>query len=90
MAKPAAPRYGLPFLGDNSFLIDSIREEAGRAEAHWLQPVQGVAGASREDRAARLTVSVNREDMTLTRSALFAMPEGRSTEPPEGAWIRVP
>jgi len=80
-------RYGLPFLGDNSFLIDRISEETGDLEAYWLRAPTGSAGAAP---VARLTVAIDRADMTRTKSALLALPETKSAEPPEEAWLQVP
>jgi CRISPR-associated protein Cas5t len=84
----AGPRYGLPFLGDNSFLIDRITEGSDGVEAYWLLPMIGSAGLA--SRATRLTVAIDRADMTRTKSALLALPETKSAEPPEGAWLAVP
>lgn len=84
-------RYGLPFLGDNSFLIDIIREEAGTdAPARWLQPLAHGDAVEATGPPARLTVLIDRADMTRTRSALFVLSEDTAGEPPASAWIRLP
>jgi len=82
-------RYGLPFLGDNSFLIDVIREEEpGTAPAQWLTPAP--RGASpHPDEAARLTLLVYRADMTRTKSAVFLLTES-TADPPDSAWLALP
>jgi len=35
-------------------------------------------------------VAIDRADMTRTKSALLALPETKSAEPPEEAWLQVP
>lgn len=82
-------RYGLPFLGDNAFLIDSIVEEGTpKTAAYWLAPAS-VVGASAPQARMRLTVSINRADMTRTRSNLFTLPLEQSMEPAAASWITV-
>jgi len=48
-------RYGLPFLGDNPFLVDGIREETKTdAPARWLRPLAGETGEAPAVIALRL------------------------------------
>jgi CRISPR-associated protein Cas5t len=81
------PRYGLPFLGDNSFLVDVLREEEPPLTAYWY------AKLSPEDRpnprTCRLSVSIDRADMSRTVSHLYAPLDTPSSEIPEAAWTEV-
>jgi CRISPR-associated protein Cas5/DevS len=82
-------RYGLPFFGDNSFLIDSIVEDPVGLDAHWLVRTS-LSPGTQSGRVARMTVAIDRADMTRTKSVLLTASESRSSEPPDPAWIRVP
>jgi CRISPR-associated protein Cas5t len=83
------PRYGLPFLGDNNFLPDRI-EPAGTVEARWLAPLEeGAAMDDLPEGAMRLTVRIDRADMSRTASGLFRLGGMGTGEPPEGAWVEV-
>ena len=82
-------RYGLPFLRDNGFLIDTVVEERiPQTAAHWLTPAPGVVGSLPQARM-RLTVSINRTDMTQTRSNLFLLLQEPLLEPILQSWITV-
>jgi len=81
-------RYGIPFLGDNNFMIDVVREEADPQPAYWYRRL------TREDtagqlRPCRLTVWIDRADMTRTITGLYAPTNERQVEPPEEAWTAV-
>jgi CRISPR-associated protein Cas5t len=82
-------RYGLPFVGDNNFLIDRIDEvPAAPQQTEWYVRMQ--ADDSPRKGSCRLTVGINRADNTKTTSFLFA-PLGTSTsEPPDLAWTWTP
>lgn len=83
--RPHGPRYGLPFLGDNNFLVDRIEES--NDEAEWYVPCDAAHAPVR--RSCRLTVSIDREDSARTKTRLFA-PVGRGVAPPEAAFVSVP
>jgi CRISPR-associated protein Cas5t len=83
-----ADRYGLPFLGDNSFMIDEIELIEEPPPTRWYvlleseaQPRQGVC---------RLTVGIDRLDNSRTTSVVMAPLENRLQYPPESAWISTP
>ena len=78
--------YGLPFLGDNNFLLDRLEESPPRP-ARWYERVDP-ADRPRAD-TARLTVRVDRADMSGTVSHLFAPQTEAAAEPPPGAWVAV-
>lgn len=79
-------RYGLPFLGDNNFLIDVLREVAEPGPAHWWVHWPG-ASRSEGHPAALMTVWVHRTDSAQTvRVPLAPLPEAQREIPPE-AWV---
>lgn len=88
-APTSGRRYGLPFLGDNSFLIDVLREEAEPPLAQWLRLLRRKDEQAGVERM-RLTIAIDRADMTQTRAGLFAWSTDRSTAPPEDAWVQAP
>jgi CRISPR-associated protein Cas5t len=86
---PSSSRYGLPFLGDNSFLPDRIEILDQMAAAHWYETVTGEDSTIRS-RTARMTTWIDRAELSRTRSRLFAPTEQESTEIPAGAWTTIP
>ena len=81
--------YGLPFLGDNNYLIDRF-EPVRHPEAAWWYEAVGEADVGIREGATRLTTHIDRADLSKTRSLLFAPSETARPEPPEGAWISLP
>jgi CRISPR-associated protein Cas5t len=84
--EPTGRAYGLPFVGDNSFLLDRF-EESPAALARWYERVDP-ADRPRPG-TARLTTRVDRAVMSNTLSALFAPATQAETEPPDAAWVEV-
>ena len=82
-----AGRYGLPFLGDNSFLPDRIEVHDVPPAARWYEPV--AEGAGVRPRTTRLTVWIDRADLSRTTSALYAPTDQPSSDIPEPAWTRI-
>jgi len=88
-----APRYGVPFLGDNAFLVDSIDEIGGEKQgvlpARWYCPI-GRLPDSDGPRAGtcRMPIWIDRNDMNRTKTELMAPSEFLSTTPEE-AWITI-
>lgn len=87
-APDGAQRYGVPFLGDNSFLLSVLREESDPQPAHWYQVVAGDAALGRQD-ICRLTVWIDRQDMSRTQSLLFSRRDERQLEIPPTAWVAI-
>lgn len=84
-------RYGVPFLGDNNFLpdrIDAMDYDELQA-AHWYVRVE--AGEETEVSAdvARLTVTIDRADMSRSASHLYRPLRSPTKEIPELAWTSV-
>ncbi len=85
-------RYGLPFVGDNSFLINRLTELPAEPlpACRWYEQVGTDADADRVPETARLTTWIDRADMTRTRSELFAPGMEATNEIPEAAWQWIP
>lgn len=84
-------RYGLPFLGDNQFLVDRLEiVDADRLpDVRWYEQVGQELGVRPREHTTRLTIWIDRADMSKTRSALYAPAETATREPPESAWTAV-
>ena len=83
-------RYGLPFLGDNAFMLDRIEELESIPECRWYEKLDSTTPPKESlSEAARLTVSINRTDMTQTESALFAPASQASSKPSEKGWTWI-
>ncbi|HEY2910163.1 MAG TPA: type I-MYXAN CRISPR-associated protein Cas5/Cmx5/DevS [Gemmataceae bacterium] len=81
-------RYGLPFVGDNSFLPDRIEPMDVVPPACWFERVTATAEELRP-RTTRLTVWIDRADMSKTRSDLYAPVEKPMSEIPPDAWTEI-
>lgn len=83
-------RYGLPFLGDNNFLPDRIDLIDSPGPARWWLPVQDhEAPDGPIPEVARLTVTIDRQDLSRTISRLFRPLEAASDLVPAEAWVPV-
>ncbi len=81
-------RYGIPFLGDNQFLIDRLEERSSGELAHWYERVSEASGPPRPQ-TTRLTIWIDRADLSRTASALYAPTETAMTRIPEAAWTFI-
>jgi CRISPR-associated protein Cas5t len=83
-------RYGLPFLGDNSFTLDRLEEVEPRP-ALWFVLAETASRGGPRAGTTRLTAYVDRRTPVGTRSALFApvAEEDASETPPETALVPV-
>ncbi|HEX8204037.1 MAG TPA: type I-MYXAN CRISPR-associated protein Cas5/Cmx5/DevS [Isosphaeraceae bacterium] len=88
-APKSATRYGLPFLGDNAFLIDKIKVCNKPVTAHWYGRLGEGYDSGPVPHSTRLTIWIDRQDMSGTRTALFAPIDPASEEPPEPAWTPI-
>ncbi len=79
------PRYGVPFFGDNSFMVDILREEPSPGPAYWYQRVSPGAPAPREGRC-QLSAWIDRADMTRSLAFLYAPCETPMAVVPEDSW----
>jgi CRISPR-associated protein Cas5t len=82
-------RYGLPFAGDNNFLVDRIDlVSEAPATTRWYTRVQPDDPPRKG--SCRLTVAVSRTDNSKTTSFLYAPFAEPMTQPPESAWTSTP
>src|SRR5262249_31408870 len=81
-------RYGVLFLGDNQFLLDELEELSALQPAYWFEPVTEASGPPRP-RTTRLTIQIDRADLSRTRSALFAPTEDATRDVPPAAWVAI-
>jgi len=81
-------RYGLPFLGDNNFLIDRLELIKNPEPAYWFVPVKKEDGGF-EEHTTSLTITIDRKDMSRTRSKLYVPTRERALTPPAEAWQEV-
>lgn len=83
-------RYGVPFLGDNAFLIDRIEPLNDTGPVRWYERVLADSGLGPRDRTTRLTTLIDRADLSRTESGLYAPQVGAvEGEPPPLAWTKI-
>lgn len=85
----SARRYGVPFLGDNAFLIDRLAELTEPGPVRWFERITATTVGGKRDRTTRLTIWIDRADMSRTVSALYAPTEEPTTSPPPSAWTEI-
>lgn len=79
-------RYGVPFLGDNAFLPDRLEILDQVGPVRWFERITAGASDGVRERTARLTLVIDRADLSRTTSALFAPQSHPSDDPPPLAW----
>ena len=82
-------RYGLPFAGDNNFLLSDLYEERVPAPAFWFSKLSRDEVANAPN-VCRLTVTIDRKNMSRTVAALFSRAPEPSLGAPDGAWTELP
>lgn len=85
-----APRYGLPFLGDNAFLPDWVRQYDSELPVHWLEKVAKPDAVESGNEVFRLTQWIDRSNSANTISGLFALISEPRVEPPVKACVKLP
>ncbi|MBK1731763.1 type I-MYXAN CRISPR-associated protein Cas5/Cmx5/DevS [Thiococcus pfennigii] len=82
-------RYGLPFLGDNNFLPSRIDPLAEPLPARWLVPLEEDDAPETDTSPMRLTIAIDRADMSRTTSRLYRMQATETETVPAAAWTPV-
>lgn len=82
------PRYGVPFLGDNNFLLDRAELRNQPVPTYWFAPITA-ADTAPQSRTVRLTIDIDRADFSRTTSRQYAPSENTIAEPPAEAWTQV-
>lgn len=81
-------QYGLPFMGDNNFLPDKIELlSQPDSEIFWFARIAEETGIKKN--AGRLTTTIDRDNSTHTKSALFAPIETPTIAPPTHCWEMI-
>ena len=79
-------RYGIPFVGDNSFMLDRVEELETIPSTFWYERLKcDQVGTTM--RSSRMTVSIDRADSSRTKTDLFAPRENATVDVPEDAWV---
>jgi CRISPR-associated protein Cas5t len=78
--------YGLPFFGDNNFLPDRIEILKAPHAARWLAPLREDEVLDPDEEPMRLTVTIDRADMSRTVSRLYRMGADKTDAVPNTAW----
>jgi len=81
------PRYGLPFAGDNNFLFDQIDCLDKPLPAHWFVPIE--SNLELESGAVSLTVEIDRQNPSQTKSLLFSATKDTLTSLPDSEWLSM-
>lgn len=81
--------YGLPFLWDNNFLIYKLEPVEDLDPAFWFVPLHPAEEAGVKRQVTRLTVTIDRQDMSNTLSALFVTTPEPQREIPKLACVPV-
>ena len=79
-------RYGIPFMGDNSFMIDRVEVLETTPVSHWYQRLSS-DHIGTTNRSSRMTLSIDRADSSLTKTELFAPMEVPTNNIPSDAWV---
>lgn len=86
-------RYGLPFLGNNNFMLERL-EEVPRGEgiaAHWYVPIEPPARDDVDldlERSTFMTDRVNRTDPSRAITRQYAPTRDKQEIPPAEAWMK--
>lgn len=79
--------YGLPFLGDNNFLVDRL-EETVPVPTRWFERLDPAERP--RPHTSRLTLRVDRGSTLDTCSELLAPTAIATGDPPPTAWVELP
>lgn len=82
-------KYGLPFLGDNNFMIDRLQLVTKLDPAHWFVRIGSEDQGCSHDNVTRLTLFIDRKDFSKTQSALFASIKTPTSEIPNESWCEI-
>jgi CRISPR-associated protein Cas5t len=80
--------YGLPFLGDNNFLPDRLEPITEPLPAYWMERVPDGEEEMR-DNVMRLTITIDRMDLSRSKSVLFAPSKDKGLSPTPKSWVEV-
>ena len=81
------PYYGFPFAGDNNFLFDHIDCLDKPLPTHWF--VRSNSNLELEPGAVSLTVEIDRQNPSQTKSLLFSATQDSSASLPDSEWLSI-
>lgn len=81
-------KYGLPFLGDNNFMIDRFESVSHLEPTYWYCKINANQNDAIEN-TTRLTITIDRAELSRTRSGLFAPLSSKKVDPPKDAWVKI-
>ena len=81
------PFYGFPFAGDNNFLFDRIDCLDKPLSTHWF--VRSNSDLELEPGAVSLTVEIDRQDLSQTKTLLFSATQNPSNSLPDSEWLSM-
>ena len=79
--------YGFPFAGDNNFLFDRIDYLENPLPTHWF--VQSDSNLELEPGAVSLSVEIDRQNPSQTKSLLFSATQHPFTSLPDSEWLSI-
>ncbi|WP_457571429.1 type I-MYXAN CRISPR-associated protein Cas5/Cmx5/DevS [Desulfovulcanus sp.] len=82
-------KYGLPYLGDNNFLIDKLEIIQEPPPVYWYLPLNEDDEVEYNEYITRLTITIDRAELGKTRSALFVPTKKPVRDVPQKAWVQV-
>jgi CRISPR-associated protein Cas5t len=91
-------RYGTLFLGDNQYLLDRLEEVAPHPSLEWEAPrvrwyerISEEAGGGPRPHTTRMTIWIDRADLSQTKSALYTPGDALPVfdPPPSPAWTAI-
>jgi CRISPR-associated protein Cas5t len=85
----AARSYGLPFLGDNNFFLDRFEISPIPERTHWFVRAAVEEEHNMLDNITRLTIKIDRADMSKTETDLFVPQYCQDGSIPESAWVEM-
>ena len=81
------PYYGFPFAGDNNFLFDRINCLDKPLPTHWFVPSD--SNLELEPGAISLTVEIDRQNPSQTKSLMFSATKDAMTFVLDSQWISI-
>jgi CRISPR-associated protein Cas5t len=85
--KSDRPCYGFPFAGDNNFLFDRIDFLDKPLPTHWFLSVN--SNLELESGAVSLTVKIDRQNPSQTKSLLFSATKNAMSFLPDSEWLSM-
>ncbi len=79
--------YGFPFAGDNNFLFDRIDCLDEPLPTHWF--VHSDSNLELEPGAVSMTVEIDRQNPSKTKSLLFSTTQHPSTSLSDSEWLSI-